>query len=214
MIYSFYLSLGVSFTWVQVCLSDSRVWQPVLRSVSLVMPVCVVQHSSLVCSSVWSWFSSSPRCWVSTVWLWPFTCTRNKSINSTTTHTQHVDKTAQQSTRRTTLTTTTTSSTTMQVKSVSIIYHPTRITNKQNNTKETKWTRLFGGNSGGRLYIEKTKTKQQQSKGVGCQCCTQPKVADQCVHTSFYFANIICYKSYRYFACKRNSRVLLVNCLV
>lgn len=146
MIYSLYLSLGVSFTWVPVCLSASRVWQPVLRSVSLVMPVCVVQHSSPVCSSVWSWFSSSPRCWVSTVWLWPFTCTRNKSINSTT-HTQHVDKTAQQSTRRTTLTTT--SSTTTQVKSVSIIYHPTRITNKQqqqhkrNEMNATVWWQLW-----------------------------------------------------------------------
>lgn len=138
MIYTFYLSLGVSFTWVPVCLSASRVWQPVLRSVSLVMPVCVVQHSSLVCSSVWSWFSSSPRCWVSTVWLWPFTCTRNKSINSTT-HTQHVDKTAQQSTRRTTLTTSSTTTTT-QVKSVWIIYHPTRITNKQQ--QQHKWNEM------------------------------------------------------------------------
>lgn len=139
MIYSLYLSLGVSFTWVPVCLSASRVWQPVLRSVSLVMPVCVVQHSSLVCSSVWSWFSSSPRCWVSTVWLWPFTCTRNKSINSTT-HTQHVDKTAQQSTRRTTLTTTSSTTTTTQVKSVSIIYHPTSITNQQQ--QQHKWNEM------------------------------------------------------------------------
>lgn len=43
------------------------------------MQVCAEQLSSPGCLSVWFWFLFSPKCWVSTVWSWPFTCTPNKS---------------------------------------------------------------------------------------------------------------------------------------
>jgi len=83
-------SSGASFTWEPVWRWASLAWQPVLRSASWETPVSVAQHSSPDCSSAWSWFSSSPKCWVSTAWLWPFTCTRNKSINANTQ--QQIDK--------------------------------------------------------------------------------------------------------------------------
>ena len=69
---------GVSFTWVLAWLSVSPVSRLALPLVSSVMLVWEVQLNNRVSSSVWSWFSFSPRYWVSTALSSPSTSTLSK----------------------------------------------------------------------------------------------------------------------------------------